>query len=321
MSADEQTAADSDQTASDSDQTWSDRDQASADDDQRAADDDVSSGNDPVTHERTASVRARTTHDREAVSRLRDETATARSATADERDRPAELRDRAAEEDDRTALLDDRYSDGEISTEELIERADRIRAHAAADRARAADDRARAAADREQAAHDRGAAIQARNEARRDLALAATDELTGALARKFGLARIAVEIERAHRTSGSLTLAFLDVDGLKLVNDEHGHLEGDRLLRRVGEMLRAHVRPYDVIVRYGGDEFLCAMPNLSRAAAAARMATVVAELSTASAYSTGVTVGLAELEASDDLNRLVERADADLLGARRNDRG
>jgi hypothetical protein len=128
MSADEQTAADSDQTASDSDQTWSDRDQASADDDQRAADDDVSSGNDPVTHQRTASVRARTTHDREAVSMLRDETATARSATADERDRSAELRDRDAEEDDRAALRDDRFGGGEISTAELLERIDRIRA-------------------------------------------------------------------------------------------------------------------------------------------------------------------------------------------------
>jgi diguanylate cyclase (GGDEF)-like protein len=321
MSADDQTAADSDQTASDSDQTWSDRDQASADDDQRAADDDVSAGNDPVTHERTASVRARTMHDREAVSKLRDETATTRSVTADERDRSADLRDRAAEEDDRTALLDDRHGDSEISTEELIERADRIRAHAAADRARAAEDRARAAADREQAAHDRAASIQARNEARRDLALAATDELTGALARKFGLGRITVEIDRARRTSGSLILAFLDVDGLKQVNDEHGHLEGDRLLRRVGEMLREHVRPYDVIVRYGGDEFLCAMPNLTRTAAAARMATIVADLSHASPYSTGVTVGLAELEAGDDLNRLVERADSDLLGARRNGHG
>jgi GGDEF domain-containing protein len=268
MSADEQTASDSDQTASDSDQTWSDRDQASADDDQRAADDDVSSGNDPATHERTASVRARTTHDREAVSQLRDETATTRTVTGDERDRSAELRDRAAEQDDRTALLDDLYGGGEVSTEELIERADRIRAQAAADRARAADDRVRAAADREQAAHDRAAAIQARNEARRDLTLAGTDELTGVLARKFGLARIAVEIERAHRTSGGLTLAFLDVDGLKHVNDEYGHPEGDRLLSQVGAMLRAHVRPYDVIVRYGGDEFLCAMPNLTREATA-----------------------------------------------------
>jgi diguanylate cyclase (GGDEF)-like protein len=321
MSADEQTAADSDQTASDSDQTWSDRDQASADDDQRAADDDVGSGNDPRTHERTASVRTRTTHDREAVSRLRDETATARSATADERDRSADLRDREAEDDDRTALLDDLYGGGEISTAALLERTDRIRAQAAADRARAAEDRVRAAADREQAAHDRAAAIQARNEARRDLALSGTDELTGTLARKFGLARIALEIDRAHRTSSSLTLAFLDVDGLKQVNDEHGHLEGDLLLCRVGEMLRKHVRPYDVIVRYGGDEFLCAMPNLTRTAAAARMATIVTDLSTASPYSTGVTVGLAELVASDDLNQLVERADADLLGARRNGHG
>jgi diguanylate cyclase (GGDEF)-like protein len=59
-----------------------------------------------------------------------------------------------------------------------------------------------------------------------------------------------------------LTLAFVDVDGLKLVNDSRGHLAGDAPLKLVGGTIRAHVRPYDVIVRYGGDEFVCAMSDL-----------------------------------------------------------
>jgi diguanylate cyclase (GGDEF)-like protein len=71
------------------------------------------------------------------------------------------------------------------------------------------------------------------------------------------------ELERAHRTGASLALAFIDVDGLEQVNDSQGHLASDTPLRLVGETLRANVRPYDVIVRYGRDELVWAMPNLS----------------------------------------------------------
>ena len=75
-----------------------------------------------------------------------------------------------------------------------------------------------------------------------------------------------------------LLLAFIDVDGLKQVNDQEGHLAGDALLRLVGSTLRANVRPYDVIVRYGGDELVCAMPNLSLPEARARFGTIAATL-------------------------------------------
>src|SRR5438552_15052647 len=92
-----------------------------------------------------------------------------------------------------------------------------------------------------------------------NLKLATTDELTGGWRRKLGLEEVSRELERAHRTGAGLVLAFVDVDGLKAVNDSQGHLAGDALLRLLGETLRANVRPYDVIVRYGGDELLCAM--------------------------------------------------------------
>ena len=71
------------------------------------------------------------------------------------------------------------------------------------------------------------------------------------------------EIERARRTGSKLTIAFVDVDRLKELNDTAGHPAGDRLLHLVVVTLRANMRSYDVIVRYGGDEFLCAMPNLA----------------------------------------------------------
>ena len=54
---------------------------------------------------------------------------------------------------------------------------------------------------------------------------------------------------------------FIDVDDLKEVNDRQGLLEGDRALRLVADTVRANVRSYDLVVRYGGDEFICTMAN------------------------------------------------------------
>ena len=155
-----------------------------------------------------------------------------------------------------------------------------------------------------------------RTESEDNLKLATTDELTGAWTRKFGLEEVSRELERAHRTGATLVLAFIDVDGLKQVNDSQGHLVGDALLQLVGETLRANVRPYDVIVRYGGDELVCAMPNLSGAEARARFETIATSLTAINAEHS-VTFGLAEAEPADSLQELIARADADLLEARR----
>jgi diguanylate cyclase (GGDEF)-like protein len=312
----DQTASDQDQTWSDHDQTASDRDRRSADEDQGAADEGFAAGSDPVTHERTRLARERSSRDRNAVSGLRDETAEARFQTSENRDRSAELDDRAAERRDRLARLGDLPYDADASTEDILLRAERDRARAAADRANAADARARAAADRKEAARQRAEAHRARAEARHNIELATTDELTGAWTRKFGVEEVAREIERARRTGAGLMLAFIDVDGLKEVNDTEGHPSGDALLHFVGETLRANVRPYDVIVRYGGDEFLCAMPNVTRASARIRMEKISAELNAAK-EGHSITFGLAAYEPDDGLQELVTRADADLLGARR----
>jgi two-component system cell cycle response regulator len=139
--------------------------------------------------------------------------------------------------------------------------------------------------------------------------------LTGARTRRLGLEEVSRELERAHRTGASLVLAFVDVDGLKAVNDSQGHLAGDALLRLLGQTLRTNVRPYDVIVRYGGDELLCAMPNLNSREARARFEKIAAALAAAdSNYS--VTFGLAEAGPDDNLQELIARADADFLQAR-----
>ena len=75
-------------------------------------------------------------------------------------------------------------------------------------------------------------------------------------------------------------LAFADVDGLKAINDGRGHAAGDRTLRDLVKVLRAHLRSHDLIVRYGGDEFVCALSGLNMAEATRRVALVHAALQT-----------------------------------------
>ena len=323
----DQTWSDHDQTASDQDQTWSDHDesasesdQRSADEDQHAADDDLAAGGDRVIHRRSALARERSARDRAVVSAVREESAAARLLTAEERDRAAALRDRGAAGRDELARLHDLEDDENASREDILSRSRRDRARAAADRAKAADDRHRAATDRQEAAHERTDALEHQTEAADDLKFAATDELTGAWTRRFGLDEVSRELERARRTGASLVLAFIDVDGLKELNDSQGHLAGDTLLQLLGQTLRANVRPYDVIVRYGGDELICAMPNLSTSQARARFERIAALLTAADAKHS-VTFGLAEAERAESLQELIARADADLLQARRSGRG
>jgi diguanylate cyclase (GGDEF)-like protein len=111
-------------------------------------------------------------------------------------------------------------------------------------------------------------------------------------------------------------LGFVDVDGLKAVNDAKGHLAGDALLRLLGELLRANVRPYDVIVRFGGDELLCAMPNLNAREARARFEKIAAALAAVDADHP-ITFGIAEAEPANSLHDLIAHADADLIEVRR----
>jgi diguanylate cyclase (GGDEF)-like protein len=90
--------------------------------------------------------------------------------------------------------------------------------------------------------------------------LAALDPLTGIYNRRFGLGRLHEEFERSVRSAIPLGLLMLDIDHFKSVNDTYGHQTGDRLLKSVSAIIRTILREGDILVRYGGEEFLAILP-------------------------------------------------------------
>lgn len=167
------------------------------------------------------------------------------------------------------------------------------------------------------------------DEARRQLqVMARTDILTGVWNRGHLLDRFSEEFQRAKRQGRPLGCLLLDVDHFKSINDRFGHPAGDRVLRQVGATLTAEVRSYDIVGRYGGEEFLIVVTDAPFAALvdlAERIRAAIAKGirvgEAADALVMTVSIGVALMGAVDaDIDAVIKRADDALYRAKKEGR-
>lgn len=271
------------------------------------------------SRDENADRRDRTAQERDLRAEVRDRSASERDLAADERDRSAEERE-ALPVDPRQLESNDLYGgnpperrttqEGGRRQADSLNAADR--AHAASDRLAASSSRARGARDRTSALGDREAASGDRDDAAKDRDVSSLDELTDTYRRGPGLLELEREVARAKRTRHPFVLAFIDVDGLKATNDSRGHAAGDHLLLQVVSAIRDQLRSYDLIVRFGGDEFVCGVLDLDLPTTTDRFGQAHAALTGGASF----TVGLAALGDDDSLSELIARADEELYAKR-----
>jgi diguanylate cyclase (GGDEF)-like protein len=111
--------------------------------------------------------------------------------------------------------------------------------------------------------------------------LARTDDLTGIANKRAFHESVSAEIRRSARYQHTFTIAFLDVDDFKKVNDQHGHGVGDSVLKAISESIRTSLRSEDVVARLGGDEFAILLPETGKEAAQAALRNVQDNLAAA----------------------------------------
>jgi len=150
--------------------------------------------------------------------------------------------------------------------------------------------------------------------------LSVTDGLTRITNRRCFMEILEMELQRARRQARRFSVVMIDIDHFKDVNDRHGHLAGDRVLRRVADVLWRETRSYDSVARYGGEEFVMLLPDtdLQEAAVVAeRCRRRIGECAVPAGESLSIRVtasmGLAEfpddaVEKVDDLVRLADEA-------------
>jgi diguanylate cyclase (GGDEF)-like protein len=149
--------------------------------------------------------------------------------------------------------------------------------------------------------------------------LVATDPLTGLANYRRFIDAIELEIKRYGRSGRPFAILLLDLDGLKKLNDTHGHIVGSRALCRLADVLRAHCRQLDTPARFGGDEFAVVLPETT-AAQAQQIATRIRERIACDGESPPISVAVGSAVFPDDgesIEKLLSAADRALYGMKR----
>ena len=159
------------------------------------------------------------------------------------------------------------------------------------------------------------------------LLLAKSDPLTGLYSRSTMARRLREEHARSRRMRISYCVALIDIDNFKSINDGYGHSVGDTVLQATAKSLSQHLRPYDYLFRFGGDEFLLCLPHTDTATAHSVLSRLRLEVEQASVpvedhenIRITASFGLACLVDGVEVETLLDRADHALYQAKRSGR-
>ncbi len=150
-----------------------------------------------------------------------------------------------------------------------------------------------------------------------------TDPLTSLMNRRGLPARLSMAVERAHLRRTPFAMAMIDIDYFKEINDKHGHLIGDQVLKRVALALKNASETDDIVSRYGGDEFVVGMAGASKTMLAERCERMRLAVERLDIISLGlgkhisITVGVSDTSEAIDVNTLIHQADTRLYFAKR----
>ncbi len=149
--------------------------------------------------------------------------------------------------------------------------------------------------------------------------IATIDEKTGVYNNKFFKTISEMELDKAKR-GGQLSILIIDLDNFKKLNDTYGHLIGDKMLQRLGEVLKQNTRKYDIVSRFGGEEFIILLPNtqIKRAKLVCERLRKNVEIDKEmSKYSITMSGGLTEYRKGDSIKKMQIRADKAVYKAKK----
>ncbi|MFP4329360.1 MAG: GGDEF domain-containing protein [Alkalispirochaetaceae bacterium] len=158
---------------------------------------------------------------------------------------------------------------------------------------------------------------QLREQEERLVTLSITDELTGLYNSRYFFRCLDQEIERSERYQRPISMIFMDIDNFKRFNDQHGHVEGDKVIRELGRSVSSLLRGNDMAFRYGGEEFVVLLPETvegEAALVAERIREGFSKITFRPADGSGplhttISLGVAQLEKGEKPKDFLRRAD------------